>query len=91
MNEFLKMDIFFVITSVVVVLVGVGMCFVLLRVWRILGHVERVAQMIEEGAQNVTHDIDMIRASISQERVWLVTTAARFLKQVFGKNTRKRR
>ncbi len=91
MNEFLKMDIFFVITSIAVVLLSCGTGFILWKIWRILGHIERVAELIKEGTENVSHDIDTIRESISEERIWLVATAARFFKHVFGKSPRKRR
>lgn len=64
MDEFAKMDIFFVVTTIAVALLGVLFAIVLYRAWRILGHVERFMQQVNEEAGLVRHDIARARAGI---------------------------
>lgn len=61
MEELLKMDIFFVITSVVVVVLGVFVAVVLYRVIRILNNVEKISKEVAEGAVLLRSDLDTLR------------------------------
>lgn len=63
MDEFLKMDVFFLVTTIVVIVVGLLLTFVLFRVWKILGRVEHVAQEVESEAKLVRGDIAQIRTA----------------------------
>lgn len=61
MDSFLKMDIFFMVTTASVVVVMFLTAMILYRIYKILGHVEHVSgQVAEEG--------DLIREDISQMR-----------------------
>jgi hypothetical protein len=91
MDEFFKMDVFFVITSAVTILIGVGMGFILWRIWKILGHVERIAGMFEEGTETLKRDITAIREAVSDERVWFMATVVRFLRRALGRNFGKKK
>ena len=57
MSEFAKMDIFFMVTTFVVVILGILIAMILYQVWRILGHVERLGQIFEDEAKLVRGDI----------------------------------
>ena len=64
MTEFVKMDIFFFITTIVVVVLGVLMVLILLRVWQILGHVERISRDVSEESALLRSDIATLRSDI---------------------------
>jgi len=67
MNQFLEMQIFFLITTLVVVAIGVVLGFVLMRIWRILGHVERISRDVSEESSLLRGDINELRRSIRDE------------------------
>ncbi len=64
MSEFAKMDVFFMVTTFVVVILGVLIGMILHKVWRILGHVERLGQIFEDEAQRVRGDIAELRSNV---------------------------
>jgi hypothetical protein len=64
MDEFLKMDIFFVVTTVVVVVLGVFVAFALWRLQRVLKNVEHVSKNIALESDLVHEDIAELRSSI---------------------------
>ena len=64
MDSFLKMDIFFFVTTVVVVVLGILSVLILLRIWRILGYVERISCDISEESALVRSDIATLRSDI---------------------------
>ena len=67
MNDFAKMDIFFVVTTLVVVAFGIILTLILFRVWRILGHVEEISSMLSEEGSLVREDIAEFRSSVHRE------------------------
>lgn len=66
MTEFAKMDAFFLITTIVVVVLAVIVGLILYRIWRILGHVERISQLASDEAALVRGDVAKLREHISQ-------------------------
>ena len=64
MDPFLKMDIFFFVTTLVVIALGVILLLIGLRLWRILGHVERIMEIAEEETQLIKEDIADFRSDI---------------------------
>lgn len=67
MDEFLKMDIFFVVTTIAVVVMTVLGTLVLIRVLRILKNVEDISLMVEEEGQKFREDIARVRSSVREE------------------------
>ncbi len=66
MNEFLKMDIFFVIATAAV---AVGTCAVALVTWRflrILKHIEHVSEQVALESDDIRADLALVRADISR-------------------------
>lgn len=76
MNEFLKMDVFFLITTVAVLLVTGLVCFVLYRILRILRNVEHVSQIVSDESDLVRNDLSEMRAVIKREGFKLTHLAA---------------
>ena len=81
MNDFAKMDVFFVVTTVVVVMLGIVVSLVLFRIWRILGNVEEISNMISEEGSLVRKDIAEMRASVKREGLRL-QFVGRFFKNI---------
>ena len=96
MGQFVEMDIFFFITTVVVIAIGVLLFAILLRIWRILGHVEEISRDVSEESALVRGDIAELRQRIKTEGL-KVTHLRKFLgavvKRAVGavKNVRKAR
>ncbi len=67
MNQFLQMDVFFVVTTVVVILLGILACFILWRVLRILGYVEDISRDVSEESALMRSDIARVRARVREE------------------------
>jgi hypothetical protein len=66
MTEFAKMDVFFLVTTVIVILLAAVIGLILYRIWRILGHVERISQLASDEAALVRNDVAQLREHISQ-------------------------
>ena len=67
MNDFLKMDIFFVVTTLVVLMLGIVVTLILFRVWRILGYVEEISRDLSEESALLRNDVAEMRARIKKE------------------------
>ena len=67
MTEFAKMDVFFLVTTIVVIVLGILVAFVLYRVWQILGHVERISGEIDKETVLVRRDIAELRENVSSK------------------------
>jgi hypothetical protein len=85
MNDFTQMHVFFFITSVVVVVIGVLTSLILWRVWKMLGHMEKLSRDISEEGSLVRADIAFMRTTMVAEgfKIGLLTsfltkTASRF-------------
>jgi uncharacterized membrane protein len=88
MNEFLKMDIFFVVATVAVVLIAVALAFVLLSLYRILRKVEEVAEMVSDEGKELRADIARARVRLAQQG--LVAGALTSLVDVFRRPVKRR-
>ncbi|HEY4522464.1 MAG TPA: hypothetical protein VJH91_02410 [Candidatus Paceibacterota bacterium] len=67
MDDFLKMDIFFIVATLAVIAVTALVVLALVRIVRILGHVEKISGMVEDESQLVRGDIAEMRANIRTE------------------------
>ena len=66
MSEFAKMDFFFLITTLVVIVIGVLLAFVLYRIWKILGHVENISRDVSAESTLVRNDIAELRSAVHE-------------------------
>ncbi len=67
MDEFLKMDIFFVVTTVFVAIMTILLSLVLIRVLRILKNIEDISVLVEAEGHKLREDIAEIRAKVKEE------------------------
>ena len=74
MSEFLKMDSFFVISSIGFVVLAILLCVALWYVIQLLRTINRVADSVEEEAQALKTDLDEARATIRREGTGLLST-----------------
>jgi len=88
MQDFLKMDIFFVVTTVIVLAIGIVVFLITLRLWRILGSIQRIAEMAEQETSLIKDDIAILRADVRREGFKLASLM-RLFKSMFTKRTFK--
>jgi len=67
MDEFLKMDIFFVVATIALAIVAVLLIVALLSVLRILRYVEKISETVSDEAQLMRSDISDLRSSVREE------------------------
>ncbi|MDR3572164.1 MAG: hypothetical protein P4L81_08360 [Candidatus Pacebacteria bacterium] len=83
MDEFAKMDIFFVVTTIVTAVMGIGVALILYRIWAILGHVQRFAELMNHEAELVSKDLAELRESVSTKG-FRMRYLVRFFKGTFS-------
>jgi type II secretory pathway pseudopilin PulG len=64
MDDFLKMDIFFGVTTVAVVVLSVLLTLVLIRLLKILKTVDEVSEIVQEETEEIRDDIREVRATV---------------------------
>jgi hypothetical protein len=89
MTEFLKMDVFFVVTTVAVVVLGIAGAFVLVRLYRILGHLEHISEQAALESDRIREDIAELRGDLRSGEHKLGSMLS-FLGRMSGKGRRKR-
>ena len=88
MDEFLKMDIFFFVTTLAVIALAFFTAFVLWRLERVLKNVEYISKQVAEESDDVRHDIDDMRRDIQQGSGRLKSLFS-FLQKFTNRQTRK--
>jgi uncharacterized membrane protein len=88
MNEFLKMDIFFVVATGALVVFVIMLCVALWYMIKILRTISHVADTVEEEAQALKDDFDEARASIKRGGAGFLSSLLALLG--FTKKTGKR-
>ncbi|MDP2650332.1 MAG: hypothetical protein Q8P16_02085 [bacterium] len=88
MEEFLKMDVFFFITTTAVVVVGVLLALVLFRVYRILRKIEHISQNVSEESDALRKDVGVLRERVREEGIkW--THVNEFARSVFKRTVKR--
>jgi len=64
MNEFLKMDIFFIVTTLVVVVLGVCAIYVTWRFQRILKNIEHISEQVAKESDTIRADLAEMRDDV---------------------------
>lgn len=64
MNEFLKMDIFFFVTTVAVVFLSLFVAVVLWRFTRILKNIEHISEQVSLESETIRTDLAGVRSDI---------------------------
>lgn len=67
MDDFLKMDVFFAVTTAAVLALSVLIGFVLVRVMHILKSLERILDIAEKETERVRDDLEGLRAKARRE------------------------
>ena len=91
MSDFLQMNIFFFVTTLVAAGVGVLATLLLYRMWKILGHVEEISREVSEEAALVRADIDTVRTVARTEGLRRAAGAVQNAFKRFGVKRRKDR
>lgn len=64
MDEFLKMDIFFFVATIAVVVLAIFTAFVLWRLERVLRNVEHFSEQVSLESDEVRHDLAVMRSDV---------------------------
>jgi hypothetical protein len=89
MSEFAKMDIFFLVTTLVVIALAILVALILYRVWQILGHVENISRNVAEESTMLRSDIARLRTSVMEEGFkWKHMST--FFRSMIGRYTTKK-
>lgn len=67
MDEFFKMDFFFVVTTVIAMFVGIFILIALFYVIRVLKSIDHVARNVSEESDSFRDDIKVLRGRIADE------------------------
>ncbi len=91
MNDFLKMDIFFAVTTIVVAFCGIFGIVALYFVIRILNNIKKLSEIAIEEANEIRDDIDGVRTKIKEEGIRFKTVLDFFSSMLVNtpKRTRK--
>lgn len=77
MNEFLKMDVFFAVTTVVVIVVGGFSAYALWRLSRVLKNIEHISAQVAAESDSIRHDLAEMRSDLHHNG--LISSLAGFL------------
>ncbi len=69
MTEVLHANIFFIITSVAVVIFSLLLCVLMYQLIKIVKAIRRIVERVEEGTEVLADDIENIRASFNVTRL----------------------
>ena len=90
MEDFLKMDIFFVVTTAVAFAVGVFVLAMLYYIGRILRSIDHILENVSRESDSVRGDIAVLRKKIADEGVKL-RHFSDFFEEVILRKTRMKR
>lgn len=88
MSEVLQANIFFVITSIAVVVLTILLCFVLYQVVRILKNVQDITDRLRRGSEQLAEDAQVVRSFVHEG---IIGTARKFLGGLGGGEKRASR
>jgi hypothetical protein len=88
MTEFAKMDIFFLVSTIAVIVLAALVSFAVWRILRILRNVEKISEIVTEEGQLVRADIANLRSSVRSEGLKWMHLSKFF--SVFSTRLRKR-
>ena len=84
MSEILQTNIFFVITSIAVMVFTLFLCVILYQIIRILKSIRHVVERVDEGSEIIAEDVSQLRAYVTEGS--LVSQVMSF---IFSQKTKK--
>ncbi|HVX90581.1 MAG TPA: hypothetical protein VHC20_03005 [Candidatus Paceibacterota bacterium] len=87
MDEFLKMDVFFFVSTIAVVVVGGLAAYAFWRLERVLRHVEHISAQVAAESDTIRHDLADMREDVRRGKGRLLSLLG-FLSKT-GKHERK--
>jgi len=88
MDDFLKMDIFFVVTTVVVIVLAFLAAFVLWRLQRIMKNAEHISEQVSLESDSIREDLAGMRSDVRRGK-GRIKSFFSFI-QKLGKPTRRK-
>lgn len=89
MESLLKSDIFFFITSIVVIAIGIGIVVAFFYIIRILRDVKDVSKTVKQGTEEMAQDLSLLRTKVKSEGSLVGMTA--FFRKLFARSKKGRK
>ena len=86
MSEILQTNIFFIITSIAVVVLTLFVCVILYHIIKLLRSIRTIVARIEEGSEVIAEDVSQLRAYVVEGSL-----VSQIMSFVFGTKTRPKR
>jgi hypothetical protein len=86
MSEMLQANIFFMITSVAVIVFTVFVCVILYHIIKLLRSIRNIVARIDEGSEVIAEDVSQLRAYVLEGSL-----VSQIMSFVFGAKTRQKR
>ena len=86
MSEIVQTNIFFMITSVAVIVVTLFVCVILYHIIRLLRSIRSIVARIEEGSEVIAEDVSQLRAYVVEGSL-----VSQIMSFVFGAKARSKR
>lgn len=86
MSEMLQANIFFMITSVAVIVFTVFVCVILYQIIKLLRSIRNIVARIDEGSEVIAEDVSQLRAYVLEGSL-----VSQIMSFVFGTKTRPKR
>ena len=83
MNEILQTNIFFIITSVGVIVLTCMVCVILYHIIKLLRSIRSIVERVEEGSDVIAEDVAQLRAYVLQGSL-----VSQIMSFVFGKGAK---
>lgn len=90
MTDFIQMHVFFFVTTIAVVVVGILLAIILFRVYQILSHVEDISREVSEESVLMRADIAHVRGNIRAQG-FKMKFLSTFFRSTLGRFARKKR
>lgn len=90
MDEILKANVFFFITSIAVFAVTLGLLIVIVYLIRILNDVKAISKSVREKSEDILDDVEALREHL-KSGAWLKSIFDAFVKNKSGKVARSRK
>jgi len=90
MENLIHADIFFFVTTIVVILLGIGLVVALIYGIRILKDLKYVSRKVKEESDHVAEDIELLRAEV-RTRGLALKDIGRFFGNMFKRKSSKKK
>ena len=89
MDTLIKADIFFLVTTIAVIVIGIGISVGVVYMIRILRDMKYISNKIKDESDHIAEDLELLRMRVREEGFRLGHILS-FFKAIFKKNKKKK-